>query len=170
MRLGQIGCGRQTPRFKVRSYRQGSVWLRACHQRAFRIGKWLPLHCFLRNADGTKQVIPVQIGCRVTPLDACTRVVGCGGTPTQVCLKLMIIRVDWYKRKLSKWDIQLKQEEKITIQIKSLPTTKNINIIERSCYSFSNTTSYNKIIMLKQINTLIKANYNQNLSQYSFNL
>ncbi|CAL6024951.1 Hypothetical_protein [Hexamita inflata] len=56
MRLGQIGCGRQTPRFKVLSYRQGSVWLRACHQRAFRIGKRQQLHCFLRNADGTTQV------------------------------------------------------------------------------------------------------------------
>ncbi|CAL6105015.1 Hypothetical_protein [Hexamita inflata] len=27
-----------------------------------RIGKRQPLHCFLRNADGTTQVIPVQIG------------------------------------------------------------------------------------------------------------
>ncbi|CAL6039377.1 Hypothetical_protein [Hexamita inflata] len=46
MRLGQIGCGRQNPRFKVLS----------CRQRAFRIGKRQPLHCFLRNADGTTQV------------------------------------------------------------------------------------------------------------------
>ncbi|CAL6013940.1 Hypothetical_protein [Hexamita inflata] len=51
------------PRFKVLSWhRRGSVWLRACHQRAFRIGKRQPLHCFLRNAGGTTQVIPVQIG------------------------------------------------------------------------------------------------------------
>ncbi|CAL6092747.1 Hypothetical_protein [Hexamita inflata] len=50
------------PRFKVLSCRQGSVWLRACHQRAFRIGKRQPLHCFLRNADGTTQVDSVQIG------------------------------------------------------------------------------------------------------------
>ncbi|CAL6116889.1 Hypothetical_protein [Hexamita inflata] len=44
------------PRFKVLSCRQGSVWLSACLQRAFRIGKRQPLHCFLRNADGTTQV------------------------------------------------------------------------------------------------------------------
>ncbi|CAL6113173.1 Hypothetical_protein [Hexamita inflata] len=50
------------PRFKVLSCRQGSVWLRACHQRTFRIEKRQPLHCFLRNADGTTQVVPVQIG------------------------------------------------------------------------------------------------------------
>ncbi|CAL6044323.1 Hypothetical_protein [Hexamita inflata] len=31
-------------------------WPRAYHQRAFRNGKRQPLHCFLRNADGTMQV------------------------------------------------------------------------------------------------------------------
>ncbi|CAL5974810.1 Hypothetical_protein [Hexamita inflata] len=60
--LGQIGCGRQNPRFKVLSCRQGSVWLRACHQRVIRIGKRQPLHCFIRNADGTTQVDSIQIG------------------------------------------------------------------------------------------------------------
>ncbi|CAL6104347.1 Hypothetical_protein [Hexamita inflata] len=58
------------PRFKVLS----------CHQRAFRIGKRQPLHCFLRNADGTTQVDSrtdrLARSSRITPLDACTRVVG----------------------------------------------------------------------------------------------
>ncbi|CAL5972498.1 Hypothetical_protein [Hexamita inflata] len=76
------------PPFKELSCRQGSVWLRACHQRAFRIGQRQPLHCFLRNADGTTQVDSridrLARSRRVTPLDACTRVVGClgcGGAP-----------------------------------------------------------------------------------------
>ncbi|CAL6053775.1 Hypothetical_protein [Hexamita inflata] len=61
------------PRFKVLSWHhQGSVWLRACHQRAFRIGKKQPLHCFLRNADGTTQVDfridRLARSSRVTPL------------------------------------------------------------------------------------------------------
>ncbi|CAL6030591.1 Hypothetical_protein [Hexamita inflata] len=56
MRLGQSVAEGKIPRFKVLSCRQGSVWLRACHQRAFRIGKRQPLHCFPRNADGTTQV------------------------------------------------------------------------------------------------------------------
>ncbi|CAL6083195.1 Hypothetical_protein [Hexamita inflata] len=101
MRLGQIGCGRQIPRFKVLSWHhQGSVWLRACNQRAFRIGKRQPLHYFLRNADGTTQVDfridRLARSSRVTPLDACTRVVSCLGCAqrTQVYLKLMIIHVN----------------------------------------------------------------------------
>ncbi|CAL6076003.1 Hypothetical_protein [Hexamita inflata] len=55
----------------------------ACHQRAFKIGKRQPLHCFLRNADGTTQVDSridrLARSSRITPLDACTRVVGCLG-------------------------------------------------------------------------------------------
>ncbi|CAL6083046.1 Hypothetical_protein [Hexamita inflata] len=46
MRLGQIGCGRQNP--PVQSAELAST--------SFRIGKRQPLHCFLRNADGTTQV------------------------------------------------------------------------------------------------------------------
>ncbi|CAL6053054.1 Hypothetical_protein [Hexamita inflata] len=61
-------------RFKVLSWHhQGSVWLRACHQRCFRIGKRQPLHCFLRNADGTTQVDyridRLARSSRATPLD-----------------------------------------------------------------------------------------------------
>ncbi|CAL6004767.1 Hypothetical_protein [Hexamita inflata] len=52
MRLGQIGCGRQNPPIQSAELLSTS----------FRIGKRQPLHCFLRNADGTTQVIPVQIG------------------------------------------------------------------------------------------------------------
>ncbi|CAL6089810.1 Hypothetical_protein [Hexamita inflata] len=67
------------PRFKVLS----------CHQRAFRIGKRQPLHCFLRNADGTTLAggFPIDRlarSSRATSLDVCTRVVGClscGGAP-----------------------------------------------------------------------------------------
>ncbi|CAL6107060.1 Hypothetical_protein [Hexamita inflata] len=46
MRLGQIGCGRQNPPIQSAELALTS----------FRIGKRQPLHCFLRNADGTTQV------------------------------------------------------------------------------------------------------------------
>ncbi|CAL6048285.1 Hypothetical_protein [Hexamita inflata] len=119
------------PRFKVLSWhRRGSVWLRACHQRAFRIGKRQPLHCFLRNADGT-----TQVDSRIDRLARSSRVTPPGclypsrwlpwlrrcAQRTQVCLKLMIIRVNLqflyrrpnqYKRKLSEWDIYLRSRRK----------------------------------------------------------
>ncbi|CAL6059332.1 Hypothetical_protein [Hexamita inflata] len=73
MRLGQSVAEGKIPRFKVLS----------CHQRAFRIGKRQPLHCFLRNAGSTTQVDSridrLARSSRVTPLDAYTRVVGCLG-------------------------------------------------------------------------------------------
>ncbi|CAL6076164.1 Hypothetical_protein [Hexamita inflata] len=81
LRLSQIGCGRQNPLFKVLSCYQGSVWSRAGYQRISRIGKRQPLHCFLRNADSTTQVDSridrLARSSRVTPLDACARIVGC---------------------------------------------------------------------------------------------
>ncbi|CAL6002274.1 Hypothetical_protein [Hexamita inflata] len=120
MRIGQIGCERQNPPIQnAELHHQGFVWLRACNQRAFRIGKRQLLHCFLRNADGTTQVDSridrLARSSRATPLDACARVVDCPqlrrcAQRTQVSLKLMIIRVNLqflyrrqnlYQRKLS---------------------------------------------------------------------
>ncbi|CAL6012841.1 Hypothetical_protein [Hexamita inflata] len=72
MRSAKSVAEGKIPRFKVLSCRQGSVWSRACNQRVFMIGKQQPLHCFLRNADGTTQV-DSRID-RLTPLNACTRV------------------------------------------------------------------------------------------------
>ncbi|CAL6006550.1 Hypothetical_protein [Hexamita inflata] len=84
---------------------------------------WTTLHCFLRNADSTTQVDSrmnrLARSSRVTPLDACTRVVGYfggGSAPNLHRCKLMIIRVNLqflyrrpnqYNRKLNEWDIYL---------------------------------------------------------------
>ncbi|CAL6075253.1 Hypothetical_protein [Hexamita inflata] len=108
MRLGQSVAEGKIPRFKVLS----------CRQRAFRIGIRQSLHCFLRNAGG----FPQRSACTKQPRYAPGCLYPSRWLPwlrrcaqrTQVCLKLIIIRVNLqflyrrpnqYKRKLSEWDI-----------------------------------------------------------------
>ncbi|CAL6113870.1 Hypothetical_protein [Hexamita inflata] len=94
MRFGQIGCGRQNP--PIQSAELSSRIRMAKDMSSTNLQDWkaatAPQNCFLRNADGTTQVdsrIDRLAGSsRVTPLDACTRVVGClscEGAPNVHC-------------------------------------------------------------------------------------
>ncbi|CAL6083616.1 Hypothetical_protein [Hexamita inflata] len=63
MRLSQIVAEGKIPRFKVLSWHhQGSVWLRACHQRAFRIVSGNRSIASLETQMVRGRWIPVQIG------------------------------------------------------------------------------------------------------------
>ncbi|CAL6000281.1 Hypothetical_protein [Hexamita inflata] len=70
--MGSFGCASRSeirlgqgkiPLFKVLSWHhQGSLWQRACHQRAFRIGKQQLFIASLETQMVRRRWIPVQIG------------------------------------------------------------------------------------------------------------
>ncbi|CAL5982830.1 Hypothetical_protein [Hexamita inflata] len=119
MRLGQIGCGRQNPPNQSAELASSMISM-AKGMPSTSLQDWktttaplLPQKRKWYDA-GDSRIDRLARSSRVTPMDACTRVVGCigyGGAPNvQVYLKLMIIHVNLqflyrrpnqYKRKLS---------------------------------------------------------------------